>query len=150
MGRGIKIPTPEKSGVGYNYTMYSTVPPWLRWDPPPLIDALTGVPGRLFPTCGSGVVSLGGGNRCLSPQGHPLWESHRERVSPSQLLLTENLSQFRDVVNPFSADKRLLFGKHRKKPPCHEKIMGNVLMLTNGNKLLQFVTIYRRFAQDIV
>ena len=36
--------------------MYSTVPPWLQCWALPLIDALTGAPGRLFPTCSSEVV----------------------------------------------------------------------------------------------
>jgi len=42
---------------------YSTVPPWLLSTGKPLIDAVTGAPGRAFPLRGSERQGYG----CLSP-----------------------------------------------------------------------------------
>jgi len=42
---------------------YSTVPPWLPSKGKPLIDAVTGAPGRAFPLRGSEVVTQTAGVR---------------------------------------------------------------------------------------
>ena len=56
-GEGVKIiPSPETIRGGIQSLQYSTVPPWLQRTALPLIDALTGAPGRPFPTCSSEVV----------------------------------------------------------------------------------------------
>lgn len=64
----------------------------------PLIDALTGAPGRAFLPCGSEVVSSPAGVRMPHTKRHPLWESYRGRVSSSQPFIQVNLSYFPSIV----------------------------------------------------
>ena len=61
---------------------------------PSLIDAVTGAPGRAFLPCGSEVVSIQAGIQMPFTMRHPLWESYRECVSSSQLLLIKIYHNF--------------------------------------------------------
>ena len=62
LGEGIKIPTPDETGVGYESVFHGSTLVALH-KAEPLIDALTGAPGRAFLPGGSEVVSLAAGVR---------------------------------------------------------------------------------------
>jgi len=114
---GIKIPTPDETGVGYK-----CIP---RFHPgyghrPSLIDALTGVPGRAFLPCGSEVVSSPAGERNPCTKRAPLWDSFRTGVSSSQPFTAKNVSQSsanvnREVENGRSSGKTAMPPRHRQK-----------------------------------
>ena len=81
--RGIRFsyPTPDDSGVGYK--LYSTVPPWLRPEPP-LIAAITGGPVPAYcagvqPGSSEG-VSHGAGAEEAFTKRLPLWPSYPRPV----------------------------------------------------------------------
>ena len=74
-------PTPDDSGVGYK--LYSTVPPWLRPEPP-LIAAITGGPVPAYcagvqPGSSEG-VSHGAGAEEAFTKRLPLWPSYPRPV----------------------------------------------------------------------
>ncbi|MBQ3146751.1 MAG: hypothetical protein IJB91_03375 [Oscillospiraceae bacterium] len=94
--KGIKNTHPLKA-QGWD-TKYSTVPPWLQLVLP-LIDALTGAPGGVFPPRGSKAVSFPASLQSLAPTGFSLGKS-QEGVSFSQPLTGVNLSYQRKKVNP--------------------------------------------------
>ena len=96
IGEGIKNSHPlTKQGWD---TKYSTVPPWLRLAPS-LIDAITGAPGRLFPTCGSEVVSSPAGLQSLFTN-RLLSEHLSGAACLRRSLYGENIAQTRPKVNP--------------------------------------------------
>ena len=96
LGEGIKNSHPlTKQGWD---TKYSTVPPWLRRKPS-LIDALTGAPGRPFPTCGSEVVSSPAGLQSLFTN-RLLSEHLSGAACLRRSLYGENLAHLREKVNP--------------------------------------------------
>ena len=84
---------------GIQISMYSTVPPWLRTEPP-LIGTVTGAPGAAFPPHGSKVVSSGAVLQSPFTAWAPLWESYLRCMSLSQPLYGKNLSQNALFVNP--------------------------------------------------
>ena len=77
--------------------MYSTVPPWLRHRPS-LIDALTGVPDRLFPTDSSEVVCGIVGVRYLFTDRYLSAHLTNHRVFVTAFN-DKNITQFIAVVN---------------------------------------------------
>ena len=78
--------------------MYSTVPPWLC-KAAPLIDALTGVPGKPFPTHGSEVVMRCRGAEPSQQTGSSLGIL-QSIGSSSKPLTKENIPQKKRTVNP--------------------------------------------------
>ena len=83
----------------------------------PLIGTITGAPGRLFPTCGSEVVSPPTVLQNPFTKWIPLWVAFRKCVSSSQLLWskcsTKNpLCQSLGRGNP---KKWAFFGYHNRK-----------------------------------
>ena len=83
MGEGIKNPHPLKIRGGIQ-----SIP---RFHPgcetsSPLIGTVTGAPGRLFPTCGSEVVSQSAVLQDHCTKQIPLWVTFRMCVSSSQPL----------------------------------------------------------------
>jgi len=89
--------------------MYSTVPPWLRTSPP-LIDALTGVPGQPFPAGSSKVVSFTAGVQSLFTS-RLLSEDLTENACLSRSFLqTEYTTVFCPCQSPTGG------GKAAKKP----------------------------------
>lgn len=118
---------------------YSTVPPWLPREAKPLIDALTGVPGGLFPTHGSEVVTLTAGVQKPFSKRLPLWESYRERVSPSQPLSSKNLAHFFWKVNPPQGKNR---GRKGKSLVETGRLGGHKSKVTDFYKRLHNATAY--------
>ena len=111
LGEGIKNSHPlTKQGWD---TKYSTVPPWLR-RAPSLIDALTGAPGRPFPTCGSEVVSSPAGLQSLFT--NRLLSEHLSGAACLRHgLYGENIAQTREKVNPCGGKNGKILEKYRSK-----------------------------------
>lgn len=131
-----KYPPPERSGVGYSNCSIPRFHPGCSEKTEPLIDALTGAPGRLFPTCGSEVVSFGAGKQKPFTMWLPLWESYRERVSSSQLFTTKNLAHFFWKVNPFGRERRCrrpkVWVENRARIVHNAEVTKNVIKLHNS------------------
>ena len=83
-GEGKKIAHPLKNQGWDTKKQYSTVPPWLPCTAEPLIDAVTGAPGRPFPACGSEVVTLAAGVRVSFTNAASSLGILPERVSSSK------------------------------------------------------------------
>ena len=114
MGEGLKNPHPLKIRGGIQ-----SIP---RFHPGcstrlPLIGTITGAPGRLFPTCGSEVVSPPTVLQNPFTKWIPLWVAFRKCVSSSQLLWSKcsTKNALCQSLGRGNLKKWAIFGYHNRK-----------------------------------